>query len=99
MPILRSEPWPERGVGWVYNHWGHDAPNGYRYGRWKYVNGSTGCKRPSAECQKEQLFDLSNDLNETRDVSAENPDVLSAIRANFSEWYDSVDNSRRHESR
>merc|ERR1712070_771872 len=96
LPILRGEQWPERGIGWVYNKWTLDSPHGYRYGKWKYVRGSTSCK--SADCQKETLYDLEMDLSEKNDVSAQFPDVLKAIKANFTEWYDSVSKSRNEES-
>jgi hypothetical protein len=96
LPILRGEQWPERGIGWVFQHWKLDSPWGYRYGKWKYVRGSTSCK--TDDCQKDMLFDLEADLGEKNDLGAQFPDVLKAIKANFTEWYDSVSKSRAEDS-
>jgi len=96
LPILRGEQWPERGIGWQFQRHNLDTPYGYRYGKWKYVRGSTSCK--SADCQTDMLFDLDLDLGEKNDISAQFPEVLEAIKANFTEWYDSVTKSRNEES-
>jgi len=101
LPILRGEQWQERGIGWMYygltyNEPTLSSPYGYRYGKWKYVRGSTSCQ--NSDCQKDMLFDLESDLGEKNDVSGQFPDVLEAIMANFTEWYDSVFKSRREES-
>lgn len=96
MPILKGESWPERGIGWVYHTWNHQSPFGFRYGKWKYVHGSTSCK--NADCNKDLLYDLEADLGEKHDLSSKYPDVLKAIKANFSTWYSSIDKSRSDES-
>jgi arylsulfatase A-like enzyme len=70
---------------------------GYRYGRWKYVEGSTSCKDDA--CRKAQLYDLETDLGERHDVSAEHPDILATLQTKFWVWHDSVMKSRRDESR
>lgn len=96
MPILRGEQWPERGIGWVYYSWSHNEPHGFRYGKWKFVHGSTGCN--NVDCKKDMLFDLATDLGETIDLSSKHPEILNAIKDNFTEWYDSVSLSRNNES-
>jgi hypothetical protein len=96
LPILRGEQWPERGIGWVFHNWSLEKPYGYRYGKWKYVHGSTSCS--NSDCQKDMLFDLESDLGEKNDIGAQFPDVLKAIKANFTEWFDSVTKSRSDES-
>lgn len=96
MPILQGETPPERGIGWVYHTWSHSSPFGYRYGKWKYVHGSTSCKNKN--CQKDMLYDLEADLGEKNDISSQHPDVLKAIKANFTSWYDSITKSRDTES-
>ena len=70
---------------------------GFRYGKWKYVEGSKSCTEDI--CKKPQLFDLENDLGERRDVSAEHPVVLKTLQNKFWIWHGSVMNSRREESR
>jgi len=98
MPILRGELVPERGMGWLmgFQHGFPPWAHAYRFGKWKYVNGSKACHDIS--CHADALFDLSTDLGEHNDVASEYPDVLLAIKANFSKWFDSVAYSRTHES-
>ena len=69
---------------------------GYRYGKWKYVEGSVSCTLPS--CRKPLLFDLSNDIGERHDLSKTHPDVLEDLQGKFREWHASVMKSRREES-
>lgn len=56
-----------------------------RKGRWKLVagNGSGGRQQPKGKPFGEpfQLFDLERDLGEERDVAAEHPGVVAALRA------------------
>jgi len=96
LPILKGSTLPDRGIGWVYHTWSKNSPYGYRFGKWKYVHGSTSCHHD--DCKQDQLFDLEADLGEKNDLAAVYPDVLTAIKANFSLWYDSVTNSRAVES-
>jgi len=105
LPILKGQSWPERGIGWVYRIWNlsqqskswiKPSPFGYRYGKWKYVHDSTSCNND--DCKKDLLYDLEADLGETTDLSGQYPEVLAAIKDNFTEWYQSVSNSRDHES-
>eukprot|EP00040_Diaphanoeca_grandis_P005869 m.34845 g.34845 ORF g.34845 m.34845 type:complete len:658 (-) comp17047_c0_seq1:288-2261(-) len=90
---------PIHPMGWMYNGW--DATDNathlaFRYGQWKYMRGSKSCV--GADCLEEQLFDLSTDLGERFDVSKQNPQVLMAIRQNFTVWYASVLRSIVNES-
>lgn len=98
LPLLKGEEWPERGLGWLmgFQHGWPPKDKAFRFGNWKYVNGSKGCTTPS--CHTEQLFDLSVDLGEKNDISADHPQILADIRANFSEWYASVAKSRASEA-
>ena len=50
-------------------------------------------------CRLPMLYDLSTDLGERHDVSAEHPDVLKAIMNNFTRWHNSVLRSIETESR
>ena len=72
LSILRGEPAAPRGIGWMF-----DKPRlsvekgyGYRYGKWKYVQGSVSCSGPLANttCQLPMLYDLETDLGERNDV-------------------------------
>ena len=99
MPILRGEGWPERGLGWMFDTPAMNVDKGYgfRYGRWKYVQGSISCSQ--ADCRQPQLYDLETDLGEHTNVAAQNPAILRAIMANFTLWHQSILNSIANESR
>ena len=43
--------------------------------------------------------DLENDLGERHDLATKEPAVLAAIVANFSAWWDSIQDSIEHESK
>merc|ERR1712032_831162 len=98
MPILRGAAVPERGMGWLmgFQHGFPPWAHAYRFGKWKYVNGSKACHDVS--CHTDSLFDLSIDLAEQNDLAKEYPEVLAAIKANFTEWFNSVALSRKQES-
>lgn len=96
LPILKGQAWPDRGIGWMYRNIALSQPYGYRYGKWKFVRDSQSCTNP--DCKADMLFDLEADLGEKHDVSSQYPDVLAAIKANFTEWHSSVNKSRQAES-
>eukprot|EP00039_Didymoeca_costata_P028753 m.22087 g.22087 ORF g.22087 m.22087 type:complete len:616 (-) comp7338_c0_seq1:96-1943(-) len=99
MPILRGEPFPERGLGWMYMDPGAKTQFGFgfRYGPWKFVQGSVSCKND--DCAKPQLYNLDSDLSEQHDVADKNPEVLQMIQLNFSRWHLSILNSMVNESK
>mmetsp|Transcript_13564 Transcript_13564/g.21822 ORF Transcript_13564/g.21822 Transcript_13564/m.21822 type:complete len:164 (+) Transcript_13564:13-504(+) len=106
LPLLRdpdSFKWRDtekgpRGIGIGYYDIKLHTENGwgYRFGRWKYVEGSTSCK--VSDCQKSQLFDLETDLGERHDLSSEYPYILAHLKLKFQDWHESVLKSRIEES-
>ena len=59
----------------------------WRWGKWKYVYGSDNCgDKDSAPACQPALYDLDADLGETTDLSAQHPDIASAMAANLSAW-------------
>ena len=76
LPDLRGETTPERGIPTA-----HEGARGYRLGRWKIVWG----KRQSAPVTW-QLFDLSADPSEQRDLAAERPDKLKELSDAWTAW-------------
>jgi arylsulfatase A-like enzyme len=56
--------------------WQRRSDQAARLGRWKWVAGSRGGG----------LFDLSTDLGEQHDLSAEKPDVLARVKSRFAAW-------------
>ena len=81
---------PIHPMGWMYNGWNatDGVTNlGFRYGHWKFVHRS---KSSTGIYNNAMLFDLSSDLGERDDVSSTNPEIFTAIQANFSLWYATV---------
>ncbi len=82
--MLRGEP-ATRGVPVV--HHSSDGMFAIRDGPWKLVlgNGSGGRQTPRGKpfARPYQLFDLSPDPGEARDVAAEHPDVVERLEATF----------------
>ena len=73
----------------------HHSANGMfsiRDEKWKLVlgNGSGGRQQPRGEPfgKPYQLYDLSSDIGETRDVAAEQPDVVAAMTERFQRIHD-----------
>ena len=102
MDILRGDRPAERGMGWMYMHPYKSAKMGYafRYGKWKYVAGGASCDPAKAtfNCTKEQLYDMSTDYVENHDLAEQYPEVLAAIAANFTVWYNTIWDSSVNES-
>ena len=76
LPDLRGEAVPERGIPTA-----HEGARGYRLGNWKIVWG----KRQSAPVTW-QLFDLSKDPSEQRDLAAEQPAKLKELADAWMSW-------------
>ena len=73
----------------------------FRYGRWKYVAGGISCNADKAtfNCSQEQLYDMDTDYVEDHNLADTHPDILAAIAANFTAWYDSIHDSIQNESK
>eukprot|EP00729_Bicosta_minor_P010591 gene10591-22055_t len=103
MPILKGEKVAERGIGWMYMKATKSSKEGYafRYGKWKYVAGGISCNPQQAtfDCSKEQLYDMSTDWAENHDLADKEPEVLAAIAANFTVWYNTIQDSIENESK
>eukprot|EP00750_Incisomonas_marina_P002570 INCI1244.2.p1 GENE.INCI1244.2~~INCI1244.2.p1 ORF type:complete len:657 (-),score=87.74 INCI1244.2:42-2012(-) len=103
MPIIRGDKPADRGIGWMYNSPVMSAANGYayRYGKWKMVAGGISCHPAEAtfNCSKPQLYDMETDYAENHDLADTYPEILAAITANFTVWYNSIHDSIANESR
>lgn len=107
LPLLRnasSFKWRDTKEGPRSLGFGHHDPAlnvangwGYRFGRWKYVEGSVSCN--ISDCRKPQLFNLAKDIGERHDISEEYPDILADIKLKFRDWHESVMKSRLEESK
>ena len=69
---------------------------GFRYGRWKYVEGSVSCTQD--QCRKPQLYDLKKDVGERNDLSTVYPTILDQMKSMLMKWHASILKSRNHES-
>jgi arylsulfatase len=76
LPDLRGETTPERGIPTA-----HQGARGYRLGKWKIVWG----KRQAAPVEW-QLFDLSQDPSEQRDLAAVYPEKLKELADAWMAW-------------
>ena len=72
LPVLRGEKKSSR----TEMFWQHRGDCAARVGNWKWVESSQGGG----------LFDLSTDVGETKDLSAEKPDDLAHVKARFAAW-------------
>jgi arylsulfatase A-like enzyme len=77
LPILRGEKKSPR----AEMFWQRRSDKAARVGQWKWVESAKGGG----------LFDLTADLAETRDLSAEKPDVLARVKAQFEAWRKEMD--------
>ena len=76
LPAMRGEAMPERGIPTA-----HEGARGYRLGNWKIVWG----KRQAAPVAW-QLFDLSKDPSEQRDLAATHPEKLKELADAWMAW-------------
>jgi arylsulfatase B len=61
--------------------WRQGARNAYRSGDWKLVNMTRDATKP-----KWELYNIADDLAETRDVAADEPDRLRRMTEEWAEW-------------
>lgn len=79
LPVLRGEvPSPRKEMFWQGR-----SDKAARVGQWKWVESAKG----------QGLFDLSTDLGEEHDLSAERPEVLERMKGRFAAWQAEMDAS------
>jgi arylsulfatase A-like enzyme len=74
--IADGQPSPRREMFWQRR-----ADKAARVGHWKWVESARGGG----------LFDLANDIGESRDLSSEHPEKLEELKARFSRWRAEMD--------
>jgi arylsulfatase A-like enzyme len=79
LPVLRGEKKSPR----AEMFWQRRSDKAARVGQWKWVESAKGGG----------LFDLSADLAETHDLSAEKPDVLARVKGRFEAWRKEMDSA------
>ena len=77
LPILRGEkPSPRQDMFWQRR-----SDKAARVGNWKWLDSAKG----------KGLYDLSNDIGETKDLSKEKPEILQMMQARFAAWRKEMD--------
>ena len=77
LPILRGEkPSPRQDMFWQRR-----SDKAARVGNWKWLDSAKG----------KGLYDLSNDIGETKDLSKEKPEILQMMQARFAGWRREMD--------
>ncbi len=94
VPLLESAlaPWSDRRVFTHVGRW----PRGADIGAWKWAQCSVRTERwhlvnvQPDKSKRWQLFDLSSDPSESRNVSLDHPDVVAELDAAYDEWWTAV---------
>ncbi len=85
VPLLKGGAAPERALFWHYPHYGNQggAPGAaIRRGDWKLIEW--------AEDQRAELFNLAQDIGETNNLAAKEPQRVTALRAELAAWQKQV---------
>ncbi len=81
LPALKSENMISRPLFWHYPHYsnqGGDPGSAVRLGNFKLID--------NFETGKQELYDLKNDISESKDISAENPVKSKELFDLLNEW-------------
>jgi arylsulfatase A len=77
LPVLQGKAKSSR----TAMFWDHQGEKAARVGNYKWVDSNAG----------KGLYDLSSDLSEKHDLSAEKPEVLQRLRSRFDAWQQEMD--------
>jgi arylsulfatase/arylsulfatase A len=97
--LLRGErvAWPERSVV-MQSHRGHEPSFEHHFAllgeRWKLVRASGFGAHEAPVDHPFELYDLTLDPGETRDLAAEQPEVVADLRAEYARWFEDVSTTR-----
>ncbi len=77
LPVLRGEkPSPRTEMFWQRR-----ADKAARVGNWKWIDSQKG----------KGLYDLANDIGESKDLSKEHPDIVERLQSRFAAWRKEMD--------
>ena len=85
VPLLKNGQLPDRPLIWHYPHYGNqggDPCSIIRLGDWKLIH--------YYESAHEELYNLKNDLSETKDVSVINPEVVNKLHDELFDYLNEV---------
>lgn len=81
--LLKQGKMPDRSLFWHYPHYHRTTPYGaIRKGKWKLIE--------FFEDGSLELFDLDNDIAETKNLASEHPEVARALLQELKSWRGSV---------
>ncbi len=86
LPVLMGENLPHRSLFWHYPHYGNQGgePSAIiREGEWKLIH--------YFEDERDELYNLADDLGEQTDVSQVQPERVQALHTKLFEWLKEVD--------
>ncbi len=87
LPLLKGQTeWDRDALYWHYPHYSNQGgfPGAaIRQGDWKLIE--------RFEDGEIQLYDLTNDIGESRDLAAKHPERVNAMRKKLHDWYKEVD--------
>lgn len=97
---MAPEAWPDRTI-YLQNHRG-DTPQlnrnaSARKQRWKIVQPLGKATDPMPPGAKFELYDMSVDPGETRDLADEHPEILAEMIRGYEEWFHDVSSTRGFE--
>jgi len=85
MPYLETDTWPQRPLFWHYPHYANQGGNpgsAVRYGDYKLID--------DFETGKKELYNLKDDIGETTDLAAENPQITAKLAKMLDDWRQSA---------
>jgi arylsulfatase A-like enzyme len=85
LPVLKSEPVESRPLFWHYPHYsnqGGDPGSAVRLGDYKLID--------NFETGRQELYDLSKDISEARDLSVSNPGKAKELFDLLNDWRNST---------
>ncbi|MBM3727886.1 MAG: arylsulfatase [Acidobacteria bacterium] len=90
MPLLNATPpatWPDRAI---FSQWHRgDAPEPFR-------NASVRTQRYKL-IEGRELYDMDADPAESKDIAAQNPEIVSRLRRTYEEWFKDVSSTRGYD--
>jgi arylsulfatase A-like enzyme len=81
LPVLKNGTLEERPIFWHYPHYnnmGTEPGSAVRLGKYKLID--------NFERERQELYDLGNDLSETNDISSSNPEKTKELYNLLKEW-------------
>ncbi|MGL4421677.1 MAG: sulfatase family protein [Gemmataceae bacterium] len=83
LPVLLGEK--KMGREYLVEQTNNGAPFGFRHGQWKLIPGGTGMGGAKGKPPSPQLYDLSTDLSESKNLASMNAERVASMKAKLDE--------------